>query len=103
MLPRRYTTHVRPTPSAPEVSEARFKRFMRELGGYERKLTFGRTMDALLDLYSSWRRTGDPALKVRLVMLAFELHRLDPDFKCDLRFQETPGKKLVKAQGAQDA
>jgi hypothetical protein len=70
------------------VSEARFRRFLRQLDVYERKLAFERTMDAFLDLYSTWKRTRQPPLKVRLVMLAFELHRLDPDFCCELSFPE---------------
>ena len=75
-------------PSAIEVSEARFKRFLKELTVYERKLAFERTMDAFLDLYSSWQKTHQRMLKLRLVMLAFELHRLNPDFQCNLSFAE---------------
>jgi hypothetical protein len=73
---------------ASEVSEARFRRFVKDLESYERKLTFQRTMDAFLDLYSAWKRTHHQSLKVRLVMLAFELHRLDHEFQCDLSFQD---------------
>jgi len=75
-------------PSAPEVVEARFKRFLRDLEAYERKHTFEQTLDAFLDLYSTWRKTRRKPLKVRLVMLAFELHRLDEEFECDLEFRE---------------
>lgn len=75
-------------PTALEVSEARFKRFLKDFGVYERKLTFERTLDAFLDLYSSWKKTGRRALKLRLVMLVFELHRLDRDFQCDLSFAD---------------
>ena len=74
-------------PNALEVSEARFKRFLREMTAYERKLDFERTMDAFLDLYSSWQKTHRRALKLRLVLLAFELHRLNPEFQCQLSFQ----------------
>ena len=74
-------------PNALEVSEARFKRFVKDLETYERKLTFERTLDAFLDLYSSWKKTHDHRLKLRLVMLAFELHRLNSEFQCDLCFQ----------------
>ena len=80
--------HIKATPSAYEVSEARFKRFLKELEVYERKLTFERTLDAFLDVYSSWKKTHTSALKLRLVMLAFELHRLNEDFQCDLSFQD---------------
>jgi len=80
--------HIRNAPTALDVSEARFKRFVRDLETYERRLTFERTLDAFLDLYSSWRKTRQPPLKLRLVMLAFELHRLDHQFQCDLSFQE---------------
>ena len=75
------------TPSELEISEARFKRFLKELDGYERKLMFERTLDSFLDLYSSWKRTHEEPLKLRLVMLAFELNRLDPQFQCDLSFR----------------
>ena len=75
-------------PTALEVSEARFKRFVREFHAYERKLTFERTLDAFLDLYSSWRKTHSRALKLRLVMLVFELHRLNRDFECDLNLSD---------------
>lgn len=77
-------------PTAPEVSEARFKRFLKELEAYERKLTFERTLDAFLDLYSSWKKTHAQPVKLRVVMLAFELHRLDHQFQCDLFFQDGP-------------
>ena len=75
-------------PTAPEVSEARFRRFLKDLETYERRFTFERTIDSFLDLYSLWRKTRERALKVRLVMLAFELHRLDSQFQCDLFFQD---------------
>ena len=74
--------------TALEVSEARFKRFLKEFSAYERKLMFERTLDAFLDLYSSWRKTHQSALKLRLVMLVFELHRLNQEFECDLNFQD---------------
>ena len=85
------------SPTALEVSEARFKRFLRELTAYERKLTFERTLDAFLDLYSSWRKTRKESLKLRLVMLAFELHRLNGDFECELSFQDTPHCRCGKS------
>ena len=88
MFQRRSTSHVRTAPSAPEVTEARFKRFLRQLGTYERKITYQQTLDAFLDLYSTWKHTHDEGLKLRLVMLAFELHRLDEAFECDLSFRE---------------
>ncbi len=76
-------------PTAPEVFEARFKRFLKEFEGYERKAIFERTLDAFLDLYSAWKRTHAPALKIRVVMLVFELNRLDPQFSCDLSFRDS--------------
>ena len=88
MMFQRHVSHVRIGPTASEVSEARFKRFLKEMETYERKLAFERTLDAFLDLYSSWKKTHAPALKLRLVMLAFELHRLNPQFQCDLSFHE---------------
>ena len=87
MFPRP-TSHVRPLPTASDVSEARFKRFIRDLETYEKRLTFERTLDAFLDLYSAWKRTRHRPLKLRLVMLAFELRRLDRDFRCDVSFSE---------------
>ena len=83
-------SHIKAIPSALEVSEARFKRFVKELEMYERKLTFERTMDSFLDLYSSWKKTHAKPIKVRLVLLAFELHRLDRQFQCDLSFKDDP-------------
>lgn len=88
MFQRRVPSHLRVAPTTPEISEARFKRFLRELDTYERKLNFQRTLDAFLDLYSSWKKSRDRRLKLRLVMLAFELHRLDEAFQCDLFFKE---------------
>ena len=85
---QRPSPHVKLVPSAVEVSEARFKRFMKELETYERRLSYERTMDAFLDLYSSWKRTRQSGMKLRLVMLAFELHRLNSDFQCDLTFRD---------------
>ena len=73
-------------PTAPEVSEARFRRFLKDLETYERRVAFERTLDAFLDLYSQWRKSRRETLKVRLVMLAFELHRLYQQFQCDLTF-----------------
>ncbi len=86
----RQLSHFKITPTAQELSEARFKRFLKDLEGYERRRTFERTLDAFLDLYSSWKKTHQPTLKLRLVMLVFELHRLDPQFECDLEFAELP-------------
>lgn len=84
--PARYTPRTKISPSAGEVSEARFKRFVKDMDVYERKFTFERTLDAFLDLYSAWKQSGQEEMKLRLVMLAFELHRLDPTFRCDLSF-----------------
>ena len=88
MFQRRPTAHMKLLPSDLEVSEARFKRFLKDLHTYEQRLSFERTLDAFLDVYSSWKRTHEEPLKLRLVMLAFELHRLDPQFRCDLSFAE---------------
>ena len=80
--------HLKIVPSALEISEARFKRFLKDLEVYERKFVFERTMDAFLDLYSSWKKTHELPVKLRLVMLAFELHRLNHEFECDLSFPD---------------
>ena len=85
---QRPSSHQKTVPTAIEVSEARFKRFLKELEAYERKLTFERTLDAFLDLYSAWKKTHEQLIKVRLVMLAFELHRLDHAFQCELLFAD---------------
>lgn len=71
-----------------EVSEVRFRRFVRDLSHYERRLAFDETLNSFLDLYSQWMKTREPWLKIRLVMLAFELNRLDPQFECNLAFAE---------------
>ena len=88
MFNRRPIAHIKLAPSAADVSEARFKRFLRDLETYERKLGYARTMDSFLDLYSAWKHTHQEPLKLRLVMLAFELHRLNHDFQCDLSFPD---------------
>ena len=85
---QRPLSHQKSIPSGPEVMEARFKRFLKDLEAYERRLTYERTLDGFLDLYSRWKKTREQPLKIRLVMLAFELHRLDHQFECDLRFPE---------------
>lgn len=80
--------HKKLTASAPELLEARFRRFLKDLQLYERHLEFQATMDGFLDLYSCWKRTHDELTKLRLVMLAFELHRLDQGFQCELDFTD---------------
>ena len=85
---QRPLAHTKIAPTAPEVIEARFKRFLKDVEVYERKLTFERTLDAFLDVYSSWKRTRDQTVKLRLVMLAFELHRRNSEFQCDLSFSD---------------
>ncbi len=88
MFQRRVTPISKKRPSGSEVSEARFKKFVKDFSVYERQLTYAKTMDSFLDLYSAWKRTHREALKLRVVMMAFELHRLDKDFTCDISFQE---------------
>src|SRR3989338_2766709 len=90
MMFRRQISHIKSSIAAPELFEARFKRFLKELELYEQRLTFERTLDAFLDLYSKWKKTHERPLKLRLVMLAFELNRLDHNFECDLLFKDTP-------------
>lgn len=81
--------HNKPVPvNQQEISEARFRRFMRDFTAYEQKLAFEETLNAFLDLYSAWMKTHEPWMKIRLVMLAFELNRLDPAFECSLSFQD---------------
>ncbi len=81
-------SHIKASPTSLEVSEARFKRFLKDLETYERRFAYERTLDAFLDLYSSWKKSHDQVVKLRLVMLAFELHRLDGTFLCDLTFDD---------------
>ena len=80
--------HMKLPPHVADVSEARFKRFLKDFEVYERKFIFDQTLDAFLDLYSLWRKTHERPLKLRLVMLVFELHRLNHEFQCDLSFCE---------------
>ena len=87
MFNQRPIAHIK-SPTPPEVLDARFKRFLKDLEGYERKLIYERTLDAFLDVYSSWKKTREKPLKLRLVMLVFELHRLDQEFTCDLSFSD---------------
>ena len=85
MFPRSH----KPVPISPlEMSDTRFRRFLRELTAYEQKLAYQETLDAFLDLYSAWLKTHEPWLKIRVVMLAFELHRMDPAFECSLSFRD---------------
>lgn len=88
MFQRKLSHIKRNTPSAPEISEARFRKFLKELGVYERHIAYEKTLDSFLDLYSSWKKTHAYELKIRLVLLAFELHRLDHSFECDLSFND---------------
>ena len=90
MFQRPFSHLGKPVPTSLEVSEARFKRFLKELESYERKLTFERTVDAFLDLYSSWKKHRQPEMKLRLVMLIFELHRLNNEFLIDMSFDDAP-------------
>ena len=71
-----------------EVSDARFRRFLKELREYEHRQAYEDALNAFLDLYSAWLKMHEPWLKIRLVMLAFELNRLDPAFECSLSFSE---------------
>ena len=81
--------HHKQMPVTPaEMSDARFRRFLRELSAYEHQLAYEETLNAFLDLYSAWMKTHEPWLKIRVVMLAFELHRMDPAFECSLSFRE---------------
>ena len=81
-------SHLRLPPGIAEVSEARFRRFLRDLESYERHFVFERTVDAFLDVYSQWKKTRETGLKLRMVMLLFELHRLDAAFQCDFSFED---------------
>jgi hypothetical protein len=85
---QRPSSHLRLSPSLGEVSEARFRRFLKDLETYERKQMFERTVDAFLDLYSSWKKRPQPELKLRLVMLLFELNRLNRQFEGRLSFDD---------------
>ena len=71
-----------------DISEARFKRFLHDLRTYERQVVSQETLDMFLESYSFWMKSHEPWLKLQLVTLAFELHRLDPDFTCTLAFKE---------------
>ncbi len=82
------SSHQRTPVSRAEISEARFKRFVRDLSVYERRMIFDETLNNFLDMYSAWMKTHEPWLKIRLVTLAFELNELDPTFQCDLAFVE---------------
>lgn len=95
---QRPAPHVKIVPTAFEISEARFKRFLKELESYERRLAFERTLDAFLDLYSFWKRTHESPIKMRMVMLMFELHRLNRDFQCELLFRD--GEPITHADAA---
>ncbi len=74
--------------SQAEVSDARFRRFLKDLLEYEHQQAYEDALNAFLDLYSAWLKMHEPWLKIRLVMLAFELNRLNPAFECSLSFAE---------------
>ena len=90
MFPLQPRAHGPSEPPSPDLesAEARFRKFARDFRAYEQHATFEETLDAFLDLYSSWMKHHEPWLKIRLVMLAFELHRLDPSFECTLAFSD---------------
>ena len=89
MFPLKPRPHHDPEP-VPEaaLAEARFRKFLRDFRAYEQHAAFEMTLDAFLDLYSTWMKRHEPSLKIRLVMLAFELHQLDPAFECTLAFSD---------------
>lgn len=67
-------------PSARELVNARFARFLKELAQYERDERRRETLDAFLDAYSAWRRTHSAARRAEVERLAEELHALDARF-----------------------
>lgn len=48
-----------------------------------RSAEFKTKVDQLLDLYSEWRRTGDPALGPAIRTMVEEIRALDPEFRFD--------------------
>ena len=67
-------------PSARDLVNARFARFLKELAHYEHEEHRRETLDAFLDAYSAWRRTHSVARRAEVEHLAEELHALDARF-----------------------
>jgi hypothetical protein len=67
--------------------------FIHEFCVYERSIRLKEKEDALLDIYSSWLKTGDETLKENIIRLAREIQQLDPG----LHFEEL-FKKLEKVK-----
>ncbi len=60
-----------------------FHYFTGEVKEYERTLLRKNIMDEFLDLYSSWLETKSPELEGKIINLANQLEKLDPDFHFD--------------------
>ena len=76
-------------PSPRELANARFARFLRELGQYEREEQRRLKMDAFLDAYSLWRRTHATVWRIEVERLAQELHELDAEFAFHFTTEES--------------
>lgn len=61
-----------------------FHHFMEEVRHYEREQEGRTKMDEFLDLYGLWMRTKDPVVEFKIVQMARELRKIDPNFQFDL-------------------
>ncbi len=60
-----------------------FGYFTGEVREYENTLLRKNLMDEFLDLYSSWLETKAPDLEVKIIDLANQIEKIDPDFHFD--------------------
>lgn len=67
-------------PSARDLVNARFARFLKELARYEREERRRAALDAFLDAYSAWRHAPSAAGRAEVERLADALHALDARF-----------------------
>lgn len=71
-------------PKAPEVSDARFQKFLKDFGVYEAAWLRTAAQDRFLDAYSIWMRHRSPVTYEHLLQAIVTLRRLDPSFQFPL-------------------
>ena len=64
--------------------EQAFQHFLVKLSGYEKDHLRDIKMEQFLEAYQGWFSTKTPALKNKILHLAQELGRLDPQFRFDV-------------------
>lgn len=70
-----------------EVSEARHNRFSKDLANYEMKELFNEVMDKMLEEYAEWRSRRTFEHQHKVLMLFFQLKRIDPKYQAEINFR----------------